>query len=152
MPVQSISVFSLAVFLWALLPEIKWMMMMITTGRPFGGVAILVRSGYAKNCHLVQKADRFIVSKYGDILFINVYMPCKSVGDFVDLACVSQIVSYTPHRAVVFRGDLKFDFNAGGEIFPHISQFMLQLSLSHTQDLFQVSSMYSYRHASLNAR
>ena len=129
----------------------------IMTGRPFGGVAILVRSGYAKNCHLVQKADRFIVLKYGDILFINVYMPCKSVGDFVDvycetLACVSQIVSYTPHRAVVFRGDLKFDFNAGGEIFPHISQFMLQLGLSHTQDLFQVSSMYSYRHTSLNAR
>ena len=25
--VQSVSVFSLAVFLWALLPEIKWMMM-----------------------------------------------------------------------------------------------------------------------------
>ena len=29
MLVQSVSVFSLAVFLWALLPEIKWMMMMI---------------------------------------------------------------------------------------------------------------------------
>ena len=29
MLVQSISVFSLAVFLWALLPEIKWMMMMM---------------------------------------------------------------------------------------------------------------------------
>jgi len=27
--VQFVSVFSLAVFLWALLPEIKWMMMMI---------------------------------------------------------------------------------------------------------------------------
>jgi len=27
--VQSVSVFSLAVFLWALLPEIKWMMMMM---------------------------------------------------------------------------------------------------------------------------
>jgi len=70
------------------------------TGRPFGGVAIglLVRSGYAKNCHLVQKADRFIVLKCDDILFINVYMPCKSVADFVDvycetLACVSQIVT-----------------------------------------------------------
>jgi len=31
MLVQSVSVFSLAVFLWALLPEIKWMMMMIMT-------------------------------------------------------------------------------------------------------------------------
>jgi len=30
MLVQSISVFLLAAFLWALLPEIKWMMMMIT--------------------------------------------------------------------------------------------------------------------------
>jgi len=29
MLVQSVSVFSLAVFLWALLPEIKWMMMMM---------------------------------------------------------------------------------------------------------------------------
>ena len=29
---------------------------------------------------------------------------------------------------------------------------MLQLGLSHTQDLVQVSLMYSYRHASLNAR
>jgi len=29
MLVQSVSVFSLAVFLWALMPEIKWMMMMI---------------------------------------------------------------------------------------------------------------------------
>jgi len=32
MLVQSISVFSLGVFLWALLPEIKWMMMMIFLG------------------------------------------------------------------------------------------------------------------------
>jgi len=31
MLVQSVSVFSLAVFLWALLPEIKWMMMMMMT-------------------------------------------------------------------------------------------------------------------------
>ena len=29
MLVQSISIFSLTVFLWALLPEIKWMMMMM---------------------------------------------------------------------------------------------------------------------------
>ena len=29
MLVQSVSVFSLAVFIWALLPELKWMMMMM---------------------------------------------------------------------------------------------------------------------------
>ena len=33
MLVQSISVFSLAVFLLALLPEIKWMMMMMMKGK-----------------------------------------------------------------------------------------------------------------------
>ena len=34
MLVQSISVFLLAAFLWALLPEIKWMMMIILTLTP----------------------------------------------------------------------------------------------------------------------
>jgi len=54
MLVQSVSVFSLAVFLSALLPEIKWMTMMKSAifnklqsgflrGRPFGGLAFLLR-------------------------------------------------------------------------------------------------------------
>jgi len=58
---------------------------------------------------------------------------------------VSQIVSGTPHQAVVFGGDLNFDFNVGGVILPHISQFMLQLGLSYTQDLFYECSVYCRR-------
>jgi len=35
----------------------------ILSGRPFGGVAILVRSNIAKNCHLVHKCERFVIAE-----------------------------------------------------------------------------------------
>ena len=56
-------------------------------GRPYGGVAVLVRAELAAKCRLICKAERFIILKFGDTLLVNVYMPCKSVRDYVDVYC-----------------------------------------------------------------
>ena len=48
----------------------------ILMGRPYGGVAILVRSELASHCQLVCCSDRYVIVKWHDVLFVCVYMPC----------------------------------------------------------------------------
>ena len=50
-------------------------------GRPFGGVAILVSNSLLSACELIHAAERFIVLRVYDTLFINVYLPCQGTKD-----------------------------------------------------------------------
>ena len=128
----------------------------ILSGRPFGGVAILVRSNIAKNCHLVHKSERFVIVRYLDMLLINVYMPCKSVANYTDIYCdtlnnISAIISSEVHASVVFGGDLNFDFNVGGAVHKMLDAFLNLSRVVPTYNLLQGGVFHSYRHATLQA-
>jgi exonuclease III len=50
-------------------------------GRPFGGVAILAHMRIAKACTQVFSSDRCIAVTVGNVLVVNVYMPCMGTPD-----------------------------------------------------------------------
>jgi exonuclease III len=50
----------------------------ILSGRPFGGVAILIRSSLADCVRIISKTDRCIVLLVGSVILCNLYLPCKS--------------------------------------------------------------------------
>jgi len=128
----------------------------ILSGRPFGGVAILVRSTLAKHCRLLCKSERFIILSYCDSLFINVYLPCASVKNYVDVYCdmladISAVLSSCTYQSVVFGGDMNYDFSADGAVSILLSNCMSSLKLAPTYTHLCSSRHESYRHASLQA-
>ena len=45
-------------------------------GRPGGGTAILVKENLVKLCREINTFDRVVIVTIGDVLLINVYLPC----------------------------------------------------------------------------
>jgi len=93
----------------------------ILSGRPFGGVAILVRSTLAKHCRLLCRSERFIIFSSCDGVLINVYLPCALVKYYVDdycdtLADIFAVLSSCTYQSVVFGGDMNYDFSADGAV------------------------------------
>jgi len=63
-------------------------------GRPFGGLAFFVNNRFATSSRLVSAANLYIILQYEDMLFIHVYLPCKSSAhcgeEFAD--CLASIM------------------------------------------------------------
>ena len=128
----------------------------ILVGRPFGGVAILVDKATASYCKLICKADRYIIIKYFDVLFINVYMPCKSSANYQDvfnetLASIINIVNDTVFKFIVCGGDFNIDLSVSSSQFGILSNFLQELNLVAADALLPAPDLKSYRHATQNA-
>ena len=80
-------------------------------GRPFGGVAILVKKSLGSSSKLVKASSRYIIVKIGDVLFINVHLPCVSTPNCSDVVfdCLSSIlndIGDVHYSHIIFGGDL----------------------------------------------
>ena len=51
------------------------------TGRPYGGVMILVTKSLRKFMRSVACSDRYVIVKVGSYLLANVYLPCVGSAD-----------------------------------------------------------------------
>jgi len=84
-------------------------------GRPFGGVAVLVRDAIVTNVTLVKSASRYIILQLNGLLLINVYLPCSSCDNWEDeyadcLASIINDISKLQFTHIIFGGDLNVDF------------------------------------------
>jgi len=72
-------------------------------GRPFGGVAILIRDTIVTNVTFVKSAYRYIILQLNGILLINVYLPCSSCddweGEYAD--CLASIINGIPNCSLL---------------------------------------------------
>jgi len=50
-------------------------------GRPFGGVTIHSSNQLQSHTQLVFASDRYVVAINGDLLIVNVYLPCAGTDD-----------------------------------------------------------------------
>ena len=53
----------------------------ILAGRPFGGVMLLVKNELRTETEFICSADRFVIVRVEDCIFINVYLPCKGTDN-----------------------------------------------------------------------
>jgi len=65
------------------------------SGRPFGGVAVYVKQCFAASTKLVSSSKRYIILIVGQLLLINVYLPCISTANCEDeyIVCLSSIMN-----------------------------------------------------------
>jgi len=97
-------------------------------GRPFGGVAVYVRRSFASIAKLVSSSKQYIIVLIGQLLLINVYLPCVSSADRVDdfIECLSSImndISELQYDEVIFGGDLNIELDNSDILCTHLDSF-----------------------------
>ena len=83
-------------------------------GRPYGGVATLVRNDVIKYVHNTICTERFVIVCVGSVAFVNVYLPCKSVSDYLNVmqTTLDEIdvhLKACGTNSIIFAGDLNTD-------------------------------------------
>ncbi len=125
----------------------------ILKGRPYGGVAIFVRSSIIQNFEIICKSDRVIVLKLNNILVCNVYMPCNDDELFnctLGLICDAIINRSVDVNYWLVLGDFNLKFNKPNSIWETFNVFIQSCDLCLTIDFLPIESRITYRHHSLN--
>jgi len=108
----------------------------LLSGRPFGGVAIIVKQNLAAHFNVVMLSSRYIILKAWSTLFINVYLPCISADDWENeylecLACITNDISDVQYKNIIMCGDLNLDFTSMHPLTDVLHNFMEDFSLSN---------------------
>jgi len=101
----------------------------ILRGRPFGGVMTLVKKKLQKHSKIVCAADRYVIVSVGDLLIINVYLPCVGSDNRLlvyeeVLGGVCSFMQSHPSCEVVFGGDFNTDLDMVNEVSDLVNCFI----------------------------
>jgi exonuclease III len=126
----------------------------ILKGRPYGGVAIMVRNKYFDYCKVILCAERLVAVSFGDVIFVNVYFPCSSKIDFKEifLDLMSQLrdlIDLFTDKTFIIGGDFNLNFDVNNWSTLMFKQFMVDADLCLCNELFASSVNYTYCHESL---
>ena len=83
----------------------------ILRGRCFGGVAILCHNKLLPESKCIHCSERFVIIMYRNTLFINVYLPCSSVDNQINVAMamleeIGSLINDYPWCNIVCGGDM----------------------------------------------
>src|SRR6266516_6187781 len=125
----------------------------IVRGRPFGGLAIFVRSSILQKYKIVCKRDRLIVLQVNNVLIFNVYMPCNDDELFTDI--LGSISDFICNKSVdvdycIAAGDFNLNFRQSDPLWNVFNCFLNSCNLCLTVDDISDSSAFTYRHQSLH--
>lgn len=125
-------------------------------GRPFGGLAIFVNNRFATGCRLVSAANRYIILQYEDMLFINVYLPCRASAhceeEFVDcLASIMHVISELQYSSIIFGGDMNIDITETNVLSNVLANFVHDLGLKFVDDKLPIDERDTFRVISTGA-
>ena len=124
-------------------------------GRPFGGIATLIKNKYAAvTCNIVNR-ERFSVTKILNWLTVNVYMPCIGTKEresiYSDTLC--ELDSFLcGHNScdVMVGGDFNTDLSKCSKYSDLISDFIRRHKLHRCDVLSPVATSYTYFSEALN--
>jgi len=119
-------------------------------GRPFGGVAVYVNQNFVMATKLIKASDRYIVLQIGRLLLINVYLPCASTVDRVEIyaECLANImndIAEVEWDNVIFGGDLNVETVSSGGVGSHLYSFMRDLQLMFVDDKIKSGHKHTFR-------
>ena len=119
-------------------------------GRPFGGVAIYVKQSFASIAELISTSKRYVILQIGQLLLINVYLPCVSSVDRVDefiefLASIMNDISDLQYEDVIFGGDLNIELDNNDILCRHLDSFVRDLQLTFVDEKISSNDKFTYR-------
>jgi len=122
----------------------------VLRGRPFGGVAVLVKQKLASNFNIVKLSSRYIILKAWSTLFINVYLPCTSTTDWENeyldcLACIINDISDVQYKTIIMGGDFNVDFASKHPMVAVLHNLMADFALYNLDSKLPSGTKSSYR-------
>jgi hypothetical protein len=124
-------------------------------GRPFGGTTILIKNELMGAVECIHASERFVIIRVGDILCINVYLPCAGTKDrnLIYYELLNDIWSwrckYTECGCVI-GGDFNTDLNLSNSISKQINNFIRINNIVRCDELFPSNVKFTYVNESLN--
>ena len=107
-------------------------------GRPHGGVSILVHNKFVKFVKNVSSDDRFVICCIDDVVYVNVYLPCKSnlnIDEYTSILIdtldqISGHVHTLNFDRIVLGGDFNVDLRHTSAASDAIFRFFLPMNLN----------------------
>ena len=126
------------------------------TGRPFGGVAVLINNKLRRITRTVHCAQRYAIINIGNLLIVSAYFPCTGTANrnliYSDLLADigSWLDQYTSYEWVI-AGDFNVDLNETDTVTSLVNDFCDKYSLSRCDQLFNIMCP-TYVNETLNHR
>lgn len=122
-------------------------------GRPFGGVMTLIRNDLLPVCECVNASERFVIVKVGDVLCVNVYLPCFGTVDRESI--YEEVLEYIcywrsqyPACSCILGGDFNVDLDvlpsSSSRVIDIIKKFVSDNKLCRCDQLFVSPIRYTY--------
>ena len=128
----------------------------ILYGRPFGGVAILVKNELRHCVQTIHCAERYAIILVKNLLVVSVYFPCSGTADRLTLCrdllsdVCSWLEQYRDYEWVI-AGDFNVDFNTTSNLVDVMNEFCSRYKLVRCDKIFNVSCP-TYINDALNQR
>ena len=120
----------------------------VLRGRPFGGVMTLVNRRLQNIARVVCAEERYVIVIVGDMLLINVYLPCAGTADrqfiYDEVFCnlVSWIDNY-PDHTLILGGDFNVDLDKICSVSTLVNKFISDYNLYRCDTLSNMKSNLS---------
>ncbi len=124
-------------------------------GRPYGGTATLVKNDLLNVCTCINVAERYVIIKIGDLLCINVYLPCTGTidGQLICSDVLNNIALWRSQHTdcgCIFGGDFNSDLDSPSTRSKYINTFLCDNNFSRCDLLYPSNVKFTYINESLN--
>ncbi len=124
-------------------------------GRPFGGTMILVKNELLAVSECIHTAERFVIVRVGNILFVNVYLPCIGTAnrDLISNEIFAEISAWKNKHdtcGCILAGDFNSDLDSQNASTVDISTFLVDNSLTRCDLQFKSNVSYTFSNEKSN--
>jgi len=129
----------------------------VMRGRPYGGVMTLVSNKFMNCTQLICSDDRYVIVIVGDLMIINVYLPCvgttnRSLIYEEVLENIAVWIEKYSHVNVILGGDLNDELDDSSPVSRLINQFAETNGLNRCDKLFLGVYYSTYYNESLKCQ
>ena len=126
----------------------------VLRGRPFGGLAIIVKRDYINVCECVFESDRLVAILLNKVLIVNVYFPCSSKTDVKEvtlevLGQLDEVCNSNDYENVIVGGDLNCNLDVESWSATIITEFLSNHDLVNCDCRWPDHSKVTYHHNTL---
>ena len=124
-------------------------------GRPFGGVMMLTKDDLRNYAETVKCDDRYTIARIGNLLIVNVYLPCCGTEDRMNICKdvlleIEYWLQYFNWCHCVIAGDFNCTLDGSDPVADLIASFIDECSLVRCDRLVQSDKQFTYFNEKLN--
>lgn len=126
-------------------------------GRPYGGVAMLIKKDLRCVTQTIYSTDRYAIVKLCNFILISVYLPCNGTSNRLSICqnIFDELCSWReqyPDCDCIIAGDFNTDLDSTDHIANLINSFCSSYSLVRCDDAFPRAKIDTYVNTALNQK